>query len=312
MTSLWNVMTLGVAFALAMICAKKVLAQGDAVAFPVSEPRFGGQLSSIDREWNLSFKTEGKVRVVAAADLAYWGRYRDVEAGPQIVLADGGMVRADLLLLDPKQLVIGDATGLARGFWDESALPREAVQGIMLQPPAAAADRDRMLQQLLSNEVSDDRLFLAGGESISGTLISAPPAGRFAAEDTKPGSETFRLARRGSTEPLVVAAAKVVAVSFGSAGGARAGDGRLACWLGLGDGSLIRARSVSVKDDNVSIGLAAGGELKTTLAGRDDPQRRFWDALRYVEPVGSRMTWLSDISPLGYKHIPFLSVQRPY
>jgi NPCBM/NEW2 domain len=287
-------------------------AQSTALAFSVSEPAFPAQLASIDREWNVSFRTEGKVRVVAATDLAYWGRYRDFEGGPQMILADGGVVRADLLLLEPQQLLIGDATGLGRGFWDESALPREAVRGIMLQPPAAAADRDRMLKQLLAHEEADDRLLLTGGESISGTLVSAPAGGRFAAEDAKPGSEIFRLVRRGGTEPLVVPAGKVVAVRFGSAGAERAGDSQPACWLGLSDGSLVRARSVSVKGDIASIGLAAGGELKATLVGRDDPQRRFWDAVTYVEPAPSRLTWLSDMRPLGYKHIPFLSVQRPY
>jgi len=282
------------------------------LVFSASETPFPAQLASIDREWNVSFKTEGKVRVVAAPDLAYWGRYRDVEAGPQMVLADGGLVRADLLLLDSKQLLIGDATGLGRGFWDESALPREAVRGIMLQPAAAAADRDQMLVQLLSSDETDDWLLLTGGESISGTLVSAPAGGRFAADDAKPGSEIFRLARRGGAEPLVVPAAKVVAVRFGSAGGERAGDDQPTCWLGLSDGSLVRARSVSVKGDVASIGLAAGGELKATLAARDDPQKRFWDAVTYVEPARSRLTWLSDVKPLGYKHIPFLSILRPY
>ena len=76
--------------------------------------------------------------MVAAANLAYWGRYSDVETGPQIVLSDGGVVRADVLLLDDKQLVLGDATGLGRGFWDESSLPHDAVRAILLQPPAAA------------------------------------------------------------------------------------------------------------------------------------------------------------------------------
>src|SRR5437870_9168428 len=62
------------------------LAQVNPFAFPLSEPPFPAQLAGIDREWNLSFKSAGKVRVVAAADLAYWGRYREVEAGPQVIL----------------------------------------------------------------------------------------------------------------------------------------------------------------------------------------------------------------------------------
>jgi hypothetical protein len=287
-------------------------AQSIPLAFPVSEPFFPAQLAGIDREWNLSFKTAGRVRVVAAAELAYWGRYRDVEAGPQIVLADGGLMRADVLVVDEKRLVVGDATGLGRGFWDESSLPREAVRGILFQPPAAAADRDRLFQQLASHAEPDDRLLLFGGETIAGTLIAAPAAGRFAAEDAKLGSESFRVARRSSTEPVVVPAAKVIAVSFGAVASPPPSRGRMFAWLGLSDGSLVRAATVGVKGDIVAIGLAAGGELKTTLSGRDDPEKRFWDAVTYVEPTGSRTAWLSDVAGLGYKHIPFLSVERPY
>jgi len=95
-------------------------AQSTSHAFLLSEPPIPAALGGIDREWNVSFRSGGKVRVVAAADLAYWGRYHEVEAGPQIILNDGGVIHADLLFLDAKQLVLGDATGLGRGFWEES------------------------------------------------------------------------------------------------------------------------------------------------------------------------------------------------
>src|SRR5215210_7845402 len=52
------------------------------LAFPLAEPPLAAQLGGIDREWNFSFKIAGKVRVIAAADLAYWGRYHDTDAGP--------------------------------------------------------------------------------------------------------------------------------------------------------------------------------------------------------------------------------------
>jgi len=301
----------GLAVGLVLVSVTGSRAQSDLFTFPISETPFPAQLAGIDREWNLSFKTAGKVRVVAAADLAYWGRYRDVEAGPQIILADGGVIRADVLLLDDKQLLLGDATGLGRGFWDESSLPRDLIHAILFQPPAAPADRDRFWRELTTYHQADDRLLLAGGETIAGTLISAPRGGRFAADDAKPGSETFQLVRRGSAEPLVIPAGKVVAVNFGSIGAAAATGSRTSAWLGLTDGTLVRASSVSSKGDIVTVALALGGELKTTLSGRDDPSKRFWDSVNYVEPRAARLTWLADLPPLGYKHIPFVSIERP-
>jgi hypothetical protein len=60
------------------------------------------------------------------------------------------------------------------------------------------------------------------------------------------------------------------------------------------------------------VSLPAGGELKTTLTGRDDPESRFWDAIRYIEPASPRVAWLSDLEPVGFKQIPFVSISRPF
>src|SRR3954454_25204843 len=99
-----NTTRLGTAhLGLAVVCilaAARAVAAADPLpmAYPIGEPPLAARLSGIDPEWNFSFRSGGKVRVIAAADLAYWGRYRDTEAGPQIVLTDGGIVRADVLL----------------------------------------------------------------------------------------------------------------------------------------------------------------------------------------------------------------------
>ena len=286
-------------------------AEKPVMAFPVAEAAFPAELAGIDREWNLSFKTAGKVRVVAAADLAYWGRIRDVEAGPQVVLADGGMIRTDALLIDEKQVVLGDATGLGRGMWDESALPRAAVRGVLLQPPAGVVERDRIWKEVARQDQSEDRVWLRGGESISGTLVGAPRLGRFWPEDAKAGSEAYRVVRRAGAEPLDIPAAKVVAVGFGGSGAAVSASGRMSAWLGLSDGSLVRAGSVSLKGDTAAFSLIAGGELKATFAGRDDSDKRLGDLISYVEPVTQRVAWLSEIQPAAYRHVPFVSVERP-
>jgi hypothetical protein len=228
------------------------------LACPIAEPPFAADLASIDREGNISFRTGGKVRVVAAADLAYWGRYQDVEAGPHLMLADGGLVRADLLRLDEKQLIIGDATGLGRGLWDESALPRAAVRAIILQPPADRTERDRQWFELAAYDGAEDRLLLVGGETVSGTLVEAPRYGRFTPEELPPGGDTYRIIRRGSTEPLNVPAARVLAISLGGRASRPPAASPSSLWLGLKDGSLVRSAAIGVKGDLVSLTLFAG------------------------------------------------------
>jgi hypothetical protein len=295
---------------LAVACAATARC-ADPLAFPLDEPPWAAQLAGIDAQWNISLKTAGKIRVVRAGDVAYWGRYRDVEGGPQILLTDRSVIRSDVLQLDERQLILGDATGLGRGQWDESALPLAAVAAILWQPPADTLERDKLLTALLRENDADDRLLLFGGESLSGTLVAAPLAGRFAPENVKPGSEVFELARRGQPQPLKIPSARVIAVRLAGSSPPQRPAGEMSGWLGLRDGSLVRAAQVSVKGDVVTVHLAAGGQILTTLAGRKDAALKFWDEVTYLEPVGPRVKWLSDLPALAFRHIPFLSAERP-
>jgi hypothetical protein len=281
----------------------------DPLAFPLDEPAFPAQLAIIDAEWNVQFRAGDKLRVVGAIDLAYWGRYYDDEHGPQIVLRDGSLIRADVLSLDDKELILGDATGLGRGQWEQSSIPRSSVWAILFQPPAGPQQRSELLRALDSGPDFQDRLLLSGGESVGGGILAVPSAGAFAPEQVKPGSETFSIVQRNVLEPLAIPAAKVVALRFQGIAAGRSTVG--AAWLGLTDGSLVNARSIAVKGDQVTISLAGGGSLKTTLSGRDDPNETFWNAVTYLQPASPRVRYLSEQESLGYKHIPFLSVERP-
>jgi hypothetical protein len=280
-------------------------------AFLVGEPPFAAELAGIDREWNLNFNVAGKVRVVAAGDLAYWGRYRDAESGSKILLAGGGHIRADALRLDYKQLVIGDATGLGRGLWDESHLPKNAVRAIAWQPPAASAERDRFFSDLLRYRQVDDRVLLLGGDEFRGRLLSLPVGGRFAPPESPTGDNVVLAPRSGTSEPLAIPVGKIIASNFRAVESAETRQPSRSAWIGFADGSLVHAQSLSIKGNVVTLGLATGGELQTTLSGRADIGQRFWNAITYVEPVGPRVKWLADVQPLSFKHIPFLSVNRP-
>jgi hypothetical protein len=286
----------------------------DATVHLVSEVPFAARLAGIDREWNVSFRTgergADKVRVVPAAEITTWGSWRDVPSGPQILLADGSVIRADVLKLNGDSLVLGDATGLGRILWNESTLPRAAVRAILHQPPAGSADRDRLLGELAQVAAGDDRVLLVGGESLAGILVAAPLDGHFLPENETPGHGVFEILRRGSTQPLQVPASKVAAIALASP--AAAPPRGMSAWLGTTDGSLIQATTVEVTSRQVKLALAAGGSLTVSLAGRDDPNLRFWDEVTLLEPNSPQAVWLSDRKTLGYKHIPFLSIPWPY
>jgi hypothetical protein len=286
-------------------------------AFLTREGPLPARLVGIDREANVSLAIGGKVRVVPARELAYWGRYRDTSAGPQVLLIDGSLIRADVLKIDVDALVVGDATGLGRGLWEDSTLPRTSVRAVLFQPPAGAADRDRLLAQLAEPIPAEapresERLWLVGGESIEGSLVAAPLAGSFVAEDVPPGQEVFRWQSAAAAEPLEVPAAKVLAWSRGATE-FRPPTETTSLWLGCREGSLLHVSAVQTTGDKLDLALVAGGSLATTLRGRDDPEQTFWDDVTLVQPRGSSsLVWLTDEASLGYKHIPFLSLARPY
>jgi len=95
----------------------------------------------------------------------------------------------------------------------------------------------------------------------------------------------------------------------GTAG--QASSGTQAVWIGFARGSLVQAAAVSTRGDAVTVALTGGGELKTTLTEREEANKRFWSSVMYLEPTGRRVAWLSGRESLGYKQVPFVSVQWP-
>jgi hypothetical protein len=298
------------ALSLALAPARLVLAAkpGERIVF-IGRESASGYLIGIEPEWKLKFQIGDKQTVVPAGEVAFWGRYHDVETGPQILLRDGSILRADLLDLSADAVTIGDATGLGRCLWDESALPRSAVRGVLLQPPVDALARDKMLARIASYALADDQLLLIGGESVSGRLIDAPRGGRFLPEGEK-SADVYRLARPGMAETLDVPTGKVVAVFLGGAGRVTASRG--AVQLGFSDGSLIAARQVAVAGDAVRFDLEGGGTLTAPLDQADEDAPTLWRKITWGRPGSERVKYLSDLQPLGYKHIPLLTLEWPF
>lgn len=305
---------LGLALALALLSARGGAAQsaepaGRAVF--VDRKPVAARLVGIDSEWNFKFEAGKKLTVVPAADLVYWGAYRDRETGPQVLLAAGGVLRADVLKLTADTVTIGDATGLGRGLWDESALPRSAVRGVLLQPPADALARDKLIDRMRGFDGPQDQLLLTSGETISGRLEEAPLGGRFLPAD-QPPKDAFKLTRADLPEPLSVAASKVVAVMLGGGGDARTDRLDRGAQLGFRDGSLINAAQVTSQGDTVELMLSGGGKLTAPLDQPDEAAPTLWRQITWARPISQRVEFLSDLEPIGYKHIPLLTLDWPF
>jgi hypothetical protein len=307
---MWWIIRAVVATILVAVCAAHSVAESSpARVVYVDRPAEAATFAGADAQGNLKFQVGGKVNVVRAGDVVYFGRYRDVETGPQIVLRDGSVIRADLLELADKTFTLGDAVGLGRGLWDESTLPRSALHGLLLQPPADRLQRDKLLKRIGSYSAAEDLLLLTSGESISGRLVEAPRSGRFQPADVPP-AEVFTLSRPGLTEPLTVPGAKVVALMLG--GRAVAAPARDYLQFGFRDGSLLAVSQAQTDGDTVNFTLAGGGIVAAPLDQPDAEAPTIWQQVNWLLPKSDRVTYLSDIKTIGYKHIPLLTLEWPY
>ena len=279
------------------------------LAHPVRSEPFAGKLVGVDPEWNISLAAEGKERVLALADLALWGSYRDASTGPQLLLADGSVVVADVLDLGAENATLGDASGLGRILWNESTIPLSQLTAILYQPSADPLERDKQLDKLTSGDRKEDQVWLTSGQVIAGRIVSLPKYGRFLPPAPPPQAEVIKLSRRGVGEPILIPLANVSAVAFSAAQSPPA-KARPAARLGMKEGSLLSARKIAAEKDQITIELHGGGVLKAFKETGDDAAPTFWDHVSLLQTNSTNVVYLSDL-PASYKHIPFTSLEWP-
>ena len=70
------------------------------VAVPVEGRPFSGELLSIDAKGQIVFQSAGQKRQLPLEDLVAWGACPEPKRTPILVLADGGLLAADVLSSD--------------------------------------------------------------------------------------------------------------------------------------------------------------------------------------------------------------------
>lgn len=254
-------------------------AQGDPIAC---------RLVAIDDVWQIAYETAEGRGSVAAADVAWWGApaelpsRRGLQATDRalVMLADGGIVAADVLAASDGRLSLGSVA------LDEFEIRLSRVRGIVFRPPAELSRRDAWIAAVQETQHSADRLLLANGDVLSGRLLSI--------ED---GAVTFD-AGAGPLPPID--AGRIAAVAL-HPGLVRQGDAAgLRAWVGLTDGTRLMASSVRLAEEQVEI-RSAGHTFRTHAA-----------RLCWLQPLGGRVVYLSDLEPAGFRHIPFLSMAWKY
>ncbi len=260
---------------------------GDAV-FADGAP-FKARLQSIDAKGIIGWQlTSGEAKKSPLADLCLWGQFVEPRAQSQVVLADGSLIVAEVIAVDKDRLSADWALG------GEFKLPLEWVGGILLAPPvdrqAADALRFRLHRSdaaaTRSSKDDSDRLILLNGDELAGEILSL---------------DENAVKIRTAAGEMTIAKEKIAAASFNPSLAAKPNPADARVWVGTTDGSRILASSVVIEGNAAKLKLAGGVSLSVPSS-----------KIVAIQPLAGRTTYVSDLKPAGYQHIPFLDLSWPY
>ena len=260
-------------------CLLAPAAAGAPRGVPAAGEPFHAELTGVTADWQLTFNIGGKQHVMPAADLVCWGRCPEQGRGVALVLADGSILMAENVAADKERLTANsELLGTLK-------LPLEALAGIVLQMPSQPADRDKLLDRLLRATGDADRLLLQNGDELTGLLTGI--ADEVAKLETDVGPVAIKLDR---------AAAIILNPTLKH----KPKDHRFRAWAGLSDGSRLLCAQLLM--DRQSLKLTAFGQ---TFVGSPA-------ALVFLQPLGGRAVYLSDLKPAEYQQTPYLDLSWPY
>lgn len=259
---------------------------------PLDGKPFEAALQAIDGN-GLTFV--GQATVTLPIDqFVRWGHPVVPRPHTFLVLAGGGslVAAADWAGGSPVRLE-DDTLILQSALFSEVRLPRSLVSGMVFAPQKPPQDRQRLAEQVASSEVNDDVLWLTNGDRVEGKI--AELGGGTLAINTTAGLAKVPLSR---IEAVVLATARKGTPSANNPSLIQ--KARLAA--ALRDGSLLYVDALSASDQALVLELAGGAKLSGGNVGD----------LVAVQSLGGRFVYLSDLEPVDYRHVPYLSIEWPY
>ena len=260
-------------------------AQHSAAARTTNGETFAGRIEAISPDVMISLADAAERRPLAADDLVRWGTRRELSALSLIVLAGGQLVAGEPVAIADDKLVCSCP------LWGDRAFPLTTVAGVILRLPLAAAERDRLVDELLAAEGRRDRIVTAGGSRIEG-LLTGFDGRRFTIDL---GAERTSLESRD-----------VTAVVFNPSLLRRPPPAGLRLVVGFRDGTYLTAAKAWLESGKLTV-VTPGDTTLVTHQAVDARQE-----IVFLQTLGGRAVYLSDLEPASYRHVPFLSLPWPF
>ncbi len=253
---------------------------------PVDGPPTVASLVSIEPDMGVILESDAGPTSVAADQFIRWGTPREPRKGAQVLLAnDGGLLVGDVVSISGERLL------LVTDLWNESSLPIELVRGIVFWPPADVQKRDRLLDRINNATGQSDQILLENGDVIQGTIV---------------GLNDERINIEVGTARSELPRERVTAIIFDPSLSAAPGTADRHALVGFADGTCLKTNEVRANNARVHLRLPGG----VTLSSADDIDAT--TDLIFLMPFGPHLTYVSDLKPLDYKHIPYLDLPWDY
>jgi hypothetical protein len=292
---------------------------------PVDGQPFAAVLTAIDQDGQMMFRPAAEAaspaaaspdvvppRTLAADELVRSSHPAKPRPQTFVLLGDGsGLVTAADWSGGAAVVLDGNMAVVRSDVWGDVRLPRSSVRGLVFATRRHSHDRQRLEGQVRSAHTEQDEVLLTNQDRLSGSITQL--SGGSLTLATEAGDVKLPLSR---VEAVVFANSSGRETSGaghepspnpslqGTGTAARpqppAKQARLA--VSLRDGSLLYATSVHGNDENLSIELAGGTRLDGGTI----------DDVAATQSLGGRFTYLSDLEPSDYRHVPYLDVPWPY
>jgi len=252
----------------------------------------------------LQFKDEsGKVVALALSDLVRWSTPAAAQAPDELLLRDGSRVRLAAAWGKEASLSIGRAAASAKTYLlGELGLARGHVRAVFWQLPPADGDRQKRIDELLAAQKADaqtDVLLLDNGDLLTGTLARTGESGN--PIDGEEGVATVKFV--GALGEMELPLERVRGIAFSPATAvppAKSDEFKSPLYVGLSDGSLVAADSITGEGDEITLRSQALGERHVQLR-----------EIVSLQADGDRAAYLSDFEPADYRHEPYLDLMWP-
>ncbi len=253
-------------------------------------------LDDLQEPLGFSFWSRTQSQTLPAKAIARWGAWQPPQQSSVLWLADGSWI-VGRPLFSEKTVKLEDNDWL-----NTLSVPLALCRGLVVSAPVRALDWHRLQSQMESATGETDHVWMQDGRKLQGILTALSMSPSDSAVDQaatrvifNSSGRKFELELESEIQAIVFSPAlqqKMVARQQGAA-------------LALRDGSLLHINRVTrLQTGKLKLHL----EVPIEVASRDEVTS-FATAVDYVAGVPESTTWLSDLEPELYRHLPTTSLR---